>query len=221
MPSVQELDNIWDSLPRILKENFRRQGEVFKFPLCVDSSFRPLPQGGEVPDNRCDYYNGKPNVRKEVFCNLAVVTLQGRICFARCGAVGGLGEHYVLRTSSFCRSLSSYIPDDAPHIGILADGLFIGVHPAMDVRLLLPYSGRLTSQQKSFNSIFSYLRSIVENVFGAIDALFNVIQHPGMYSYRLQPRITYACYLMYNAIRSRTGYIGTYRMDYLYEEDEN
>ena len=220
-PSANELDSIWDSIPRLLRENFRRRGTLTKFPLCVDSSFRPLPKGGEIPPNRNEYYNGKKNVKREVYCNLAVVDIRGRISFARCGAVGGIGEHYVLRSSRFCQNIEEYLPHaTCSHIGILADGLFVGVHPHIDSKLLLPYRGRLTAEQRAFNGTFAYLRSIVENVFGAVDALFQIIQHPGMYSYRVQPYITYACYLLYNAIRFRTGYICTFRMDYLYDDDE-
>ncbi len=219
MPDIQYLNAVWDNLPDMLKGAFGNRGNVSKFPLCLDCSFRPLPQGSDSPPNRSDYYNGKPNVKKEVFCNLLMVTLEGRLCFARCGAMGGIGEHFVLRSSDLCQNLYDYIPEDS-EVGILTDGLFVGVHPLMDQRLLLPYAGRLTEEERHFNKVFSYLRSIVENVFGAIDAMFRIIKHPGVYSYQAQPYLTYACYLLYDAVRHRTGYICKFRMNYLYDDGD-
>jgi hypothetical protein len=94
-PNQQETDEIWESVPLHIRSSF-----VDKAPLCIDVSFRPIPKKVH-PLNLCDYYCGKPNVQSHVFANVLVCDLFGRPRWVKVGAMGGLGEHFILRFSFY------------------------------------------------------------------------------------------------------------------------
>ena len=97
-----EEDEIWAAVPEHIRGAF-----LDKVPLCVDVSFRPLPNG-IPPFNKCDYYSAKPGVNAHVFGNLLICDLFGRPRFVRTGGTALFGELALLRYPSF-PSLSFFL----------------------------------------------------------------------------------------------------------------
>jgi hypothetical protein len=212
-PSVAALQGMWNRLPPDVTAGFDPN---FFFPLCLDITFKPLPEFGTPPANRTDYYCGKPNVKKEVFANLMIVDVTGRIAYISVGNMSRPGEHSILRNCSITSHLPRYFPD--PSIKVLCDGLFQGVGFGWDQLLILPRTAPLSPIDAAFNVFHKYLRSIVENVYGAVDQLFPVIRKPAAeYDWFCHPPISLVCYGLYNLLRSKTGYLGNIRMEYLFD----
>ena len=97
-----EEDEIWAAVPEHIRGAF-----LDKVPLCVDVSFRPLPNR-IPPFNKCDYYSAKPGVNAHVFGNLLICDLFGRPRFVRTGGTALFGELALLRYPSF-PSLSFFL----------------------------------------------------------------------------------------------------------------
>ncbi len=205
-PSEWEVNQIWTSLPASLQSAF--DGRMY--PLCVDICFRPLTIG-ILPENLTDYYSGKPDVNAHVFAHMIVCDLYGRIRLSSPAHQSRHGEHFILRNSVLNSAFDSFFPANSSY-GMLADGLFVGVSPQLDGVLALPYPGsNLNPQQYAYNCLHRYLRAIVENVFADLDKLFTVHSQEMSYPWFCQAGVVLSMHLLYNGIRSITGFIGATR----------
>ena len=79
----------------------------------------------------------------------------------------------------------------------------------------------LSPSNKIENTFIKLVSAMIENVHNALDQVFPIIKSPmGNYDFHIQPVLTYACIGLYNAVRSKTGFIGDYRFDYLYDYED-
>ena len=148
-----------------------------------------------------------------------VISLSGKVFLHEGGAPGSWQDVTQLRRMQLgqfpWRFLRSEALDGVTDI-ILADGGFIRVNPIFDRHCLCPPQNfAADSPEAAQYTVHRHFRTISENVPGAIKNMFSVIDSPPKVGFRAAPKIHKAAVFLYNFLKTREGFLGADRYDWM------
>jgi len=205
-PSGAEQLQMWQHLSPELRACFPAGSVVFG---AVDGTVKPISVN-YLPPFLANFWSGK--YRMFGYNHQIFVDIFGRIIFFVASAPGGRHDAAVYRMSEVFTHPLPFFP--LPNHFLVADDGYVGVSPC----LLVPLPE--TAANFMFNEAHRYLRSIVENVIGALGSHFHILVEPCPVHFRFQPFITSSCFYLFNFMRrlNPNGHIGDIRFNYVRDD---